>query len=127
MPERDAFHDADDYEVRHLPRLGQRYFVLNLLSTLTAIVAAIALFFRAGTRDETFWTLVIVFLAAVVGCILLDRVLIKSIRCPSCGQTLLRAKPPKGKIISIQYHCRRCRLVWDTAAPRGERYSEPLQ
>lgn len=116
-------------QVRPLPQLRSRYFAINLFLLGTALVTFIYLFFNAASRDATFWMIAGVFVASVAGCLLVDRVMVRSIKCPSCGRTLPKAKAPRGKFISVQYHCEPCQIIWDTEADKVEtvRYSDPLE
>jgi hypothetical protein len=117
--------------VRSLRSLGRRFTAINSLLLLVALGTGGTLFFRAATRDTTFVLLLVAFALSVAGCILLDRIMIRRIACPSCGKTLDKAKPPRGKIISVQYECPDCDTLWDTDAPPDEdgkvRYADPLE
>lgn len=115
-------------QVRSLARLGRIYTALNATLLLTALACGAVLFFRPN-RDEMFFACLGGLVAAVAGCFVLDRVLINHIACPQCGDKLPRTKAPKGKLITLQYHCPRCHIVWDTEPPPDSgpiRYSDPL-
>lgn len=116
--------------VRSLRPLGRRFTTINTLLVLVALGTGGTLFFRAATRDTIFVLLLIAFALSVAGCLLLDRILIRRIICPTCGRTLDKSKPPRGKLISVQYECPHCDTLWDTDAPPEEvgkvRYADPL-
>lgn len=108
--------------------LGKKFLLFNVIFLVTALVCFVYMFFNAGNRDGYFFIAAIGLAGGIIGCLSLDRFLIRSIICPSCGTKLMRAKPPRGKIISIQYHCEKCNVIWDTDAPQGGHieYSDPL-
>lgn len=113
-------------QVRSIRWLGRRYTAWNVALLGGCLVAGGYAFFGAGTRGDLFWLSLGVAAVLGAGCFVLDKVMIATFKCPTCGAVLPRTRPPRGKIISVQYECAKCDTVWDTEADEGTRYSDPL-
>lgn len=115
-------------EVRPLSSVARTYYPLQYVLLGLCLLSFAVVFFKASDRDLWFYVALVVLVVATVGCLLSDRLLIRSVSCPNCGVVLPRKRPPFGKLISIQFHCVRCDIVWDADArpPRRTRYSDPL-
>ena len=115
-------------EVRPLPQLRRWYLIVNLLLMGTALLTFVYLYFQAAHRDWIFWSVAGLFVTCVVLCLVADRMMIRSIQCPSCAARLPRAKSPTGKFVSVMFVCDACQIIWDTEAkdPSHIDYADPL-
>ncbi len=119
-------------EIRSLPALARRYYPLQFLLFGLCVVAFGFLFFRASTRDGTFYAFLALFVVSGLATLVIDRWLLRRVACPECGVVMVRERAPRGKFISVQYHCPKCDILWDADAPvdatgQAERYSDPLK
>lgn len=115
-------------DVRPLPAIARCYYPLQYVLLGLCLVSFGVLFFRVSDRDVWFYVALVVLIVSTAGCLLSDRLLIRTLACPQCGELLPRAKAPAGKHISIQFHCSKCEIIWDADAPGPPKihYSDPL-
>lgn len=93
-----------------------RRYVLRSMILLVPPLVAFVLLWRAGSRfDSAFWPAAIFFVAWIVAWIILDAVMFRAYRCPSCGQRI-RHSTIRNRSAGdpIRYYCPKCDIEWDT-------------
>jgi hypothetical protein len=109
-----------------MPQLARRYYPLQYGLFGLCLVTFGVLFFEAAERGTLFYGALAVFVLSAVATLLVDRWLLQRVNCPQCSAPLSREKAPRGRLISIQYHCPHCDVLWDAdAESASSRRSSP--
>jgi predicted RNA-binding Zn-ribbon protein involved in translation (DUF1610 family) len=92
-----------------------RYIIRNAVMSVPAVVALVLSWRYWGQFGLSFWLAAGFFLSWIIGWIILDVVLFRSYRCPSCGQRITTPTIQNRKADDpIHYYCPRCDTEWDT-------------
>lgn len=119
-------------QIRSLPSLSRKYYPLQYALFGLCLISFAIVFVRATTLDPYFYAALAVFVFTGLATLITDRLLLSRVSCPECHRRLTKEPAPRGKFISIQYHCPACDILWDADAPKSatghaNRYADPLE
>ena len=101
--------------VRTDHRFRKRYILRTTCSLVPPLIAFVFVWRDWGQFGVAFWLATAFFLAWIAVWIILDAVMLRAYRCPSCGRrTEASAILDRRAGDPIRYYCSQCDIEWDT-------------
>jgi predicted RNA-binding Zn-ribbon protein involved in translation (DUF1610 family) len=96
-------------------RFRKRYILRTTISVVPPLIAFAFVWRDWGRFGVVFWIAAVFFLAWIAVWIILDAVMLRAYRCPSCGRrTEASAIQDRNAGDPLRYHCSQCDIEWDT-------------